>query len=57
MQTGALSCEWQSCKQKGSEVGLVQARLPRFKILEQFDFGFQPRIDRKVCANPAPLEL
>ena len=42
--TQALTCEWQGRKQKGAEARLAQAR----KTLEQFDFSFQPSIDRKV---------
>ena len=46
--TEALACEWRGRKQKGTEVRLAQARLPWLKTLEQFDFAFQPSIDRKV---------
>lgn len=41
--TQALTCGWQDRKRKGAE-----ARLPWIKIREQFDFTFQPSIDRKV---------
>ena len=46
--TEALACEWRGRKQKGTEARLAQARLPWLKTLEQFDFAFQPSIDRKV---------
>ena len=48
MLTQALTCEWQGRKQKRAEARLAQARLPWLKTLEQFDFSFQPSIDRKV---------
>lgn len=51
----ALSCEWQGRKQKGSEARLAQARLPWLKTLEQFDFGFQLSIDRKVVRELSTL--
>ncbi|MFP1464085.1 ATP-binding protein [Escherichia coli] len=37
------------------EVPLKQARFPWVKTLEQFDFGFQPGIDRKVVRELAGL--
>ncbi len=46
--TEALATEWQGRHQKGLESRLKQARLPWIKTLEQFDFSFQPSIDRKV---------
>ena len=53
--TEALTCEWQGRKQKGSEARLAQARLPWIKTLEQYDFGFQPSIDRKVVRELSTL--
>ena len=44
----ALAAEWAGRHQKGLESRLSQARLPWVKTLEQFDFSFQPSIDRKV---------
>ena len=44
----ALAVEWAGRHQKGLESRLSQARLPWVKTLEQFDFSFQPSIDRKV---------
>ena len=46
--TEALAAEWAGRHQKGLESRLSQARLPWVKTLEQFDFSFQPSIDRKV---------
>ena len=43
-----LSTEWAGRHQKGLESRLRQARLPWVKTIEQFDFSFQPSIDRKV---------
>jgi DNA replication protein DnaC len=43
----ALSTEWQGRYQKGIEVRLKQARFPWLKTLEQFDFEFQPSLDRR----------
>ena len=53
--TQALTCEWQGRKQKGAEARLAQARLPWLKTLEQFDFSFQPSIDRKVVRELSTL--
>ena len=44
----ALQQEWNGRHQRGMESRLKQARLPWVKTLEQFDFTFQPGIDRKV---------
>ena len=49
----ALATEWAGRHQKGLESRLKQARLPWIKTLEQFDFGFQPSIDRKVIRELA----
>jgi DNA replication protein DnaC len=43
----ALSTEWQGRYQKGIEARLRQARFPWLKTLEQFDFEFQPSLDRR----------
>jgi len=51
--TEALATEWQGRHQKGLESRLKQARLPWIKTLEQFDFSFQPSIDRKVVRKLA----
>ena len=51
--TEALATEWSGRHQKGLESRLKQARLPWIKTLEQFDFSFQPSIDRKVIRELA----
>ena len=53
--TEALSTEWAGRHQKGLESRLTQARLPWVKTLEQFDFSFQPSLDRKVLRELAGL--
>ncbi len=50
-----LATEWAGRHQKGLESRLKQARLPWVKSLEQFDFSFQPSIDRKVIRELAGL--
>ncbi|MBW7655838.1 IS21-like element helper ATPase IstB [Hydrogenophilus thermoluteolus] len=47
--------EWAGRNQKGLESRLRQARMPWIKTLEQFDFDFQPAIDRKVIRSLAGL--
>ena len=51
----ALATEWAGRHQKGLESRLRQARLPWLKTLEQFDFGFQPSVDRRVIRELAGL--
>lgn len=53
--TQALQTEWQGRHLKGVDSRLGQARLPWRKTLEQFDFGFQPSLDRKVVRELAGL--
>lgn len=43
----ALNTEWQGRYQRGIETRLRQARLPWVKTMEQFDFDFQPSLDRR----------
>jgi DNA replication protein DnaC len=43
----ALQTEWQGRYQKGIEARLRLARFPWIKTLDQFDFDFQPSLDRK----------
>ena len=45
--TEALTTEWQGRFQRGIETRLRQARFPWVKTLEQFDFDFQPSLDRR----------
>ena len=47
--------EWAGRHQKGLESRLKQARLPWMKTLEQFDYDFQPSIDRKVMRELSGL--
>ena len=51
----ALAQEWGGRHQKGLETRLKQARLPWIKSLEQFDFSFQPSIDRKLVRELSGL--
>lgn len=46
--TEALGCEWKGRHGKAVEARLKMARFPWVKTLEQFDYAFQPSIDRKV---------
>jgi DNA replication protein DnaC len=43
----ALAIEWQGRYQRGIDARLHQARFPWIKTLEQFDFEFQPSLDRR----------
>ena len=43
----ALEVEWQGRHQRGIETRLRQARFPWVKTLEQFDYEFQPSLDRR----------
>lgn len=51
----ALETEWKGRHLKGVEGRLLQARFPWVKTIEQFDFAFQPSIDRKVIRELAGL--
>jgi len=51
----ALQTEWQGRYQKGVEARLRQARFPWVKTLEQFDFDFQPSLDRRQVRELAGL--
>ena len=51
----ALSVEWAGRHLRGVEGRLKQARLPMVKTIEQFDFSFQPSIDRKVIRELSGL--
>jgi len=53
----ALTTEWQGRRQKGIETRLRQARFPWVKTLEQFDFSFQPSLDRKQVRELAGLSF
>jgi DNA replication protein DnaC len=43
----ALTVEWQGRQQRGIETRLRLARFPWLKTLEQYDFDFQPSLDRR----------
>ncbi|AHI32916.1 ATPase AAA [Marinobacter salarius] len=51
----ALAQEWGGRHQRGLDARLKQARLPWIKTLEQFDFSFQPSIDRKLVRELSGL--
>lgn len=55
--TQALTTEWQGRFQRGIEARIKQARLPWLKTLEQFDFDFQPSIDRRQVRELAGLSF
>ncbi|QZY97685.1 IS21-like element helper ATPase IstB [Pantoea dispersa] len=50
-----LKHEWNGRHQRGMESRLKLARFPWIKTLEQFDFSFQPGIDRKVIRELAGM--
>jgi DNA replication protein DnaC len=53
----ALQAEWQGRYQKGIEARLVQARFPWVKTLEQFEFDFQPSLDRRQVRELSGLSF
>lgn len=53
--TEVLNAEWQGRHVWGVESRLKQARLPWVKTLDQFDFSFQPSIERKVIRELSTL--
>ena len=53
----ALDVEWRGRYQHGVESRLKQARFPWVKTVDQFDFAFQPSIDRKVIRELAGLSF
>jgi DNA replication protein DnaC len=53
----ALEVEWQGRHQRGIETRLRQARFPWVKTLEQFDFEFQPSLDRRQVRELAGLSF
>jgi hypothetical protein len=53
----ALEAEWRGRQQRGIESRLKLARFPWIKTLDQFDFEFQPSIDRKVVRELAALSF
>lgn len=55
--TEALAVEWNGRFQRGIEARLRQSRFPWVKTLEQFDFEFQPSLDRKQVRELAGLSF
>ena len=55
--TQALETEYRGRFQRGVEARIKQARFPWAKNLEQFDFDFQPSLDRKVMRELAGLSF
>lgn len=53
----ALRTEWQGRFQRGIETRLRQSRFPWNKTLEQFDFDFQPSLDRRQVRELAGLSF
>lgn len=53
----ALGTEWTGRHLKGVEARLALARFPWVKTLDQFDFTFQPSLDRKVVRELAGLSF
>jgi DNA replication protein DnaC len=53
----ALETEWQGRYQKGIEARLRQARFPWLKTLDQFDFDFQPSLDRRQIRELAGMSF
>jgi DNA replication protein DnaC len=53
----ALQTEWQGRFQRNTEARLKLARFPWIKTLEQFEFDFQPSLDRKQVRELAGLSF
>jgi DNA replication protein DnaC len=53
----ALETEWNGRHRRGIETRLKLARFPWIKTLEQFDFDFQPSIDKKLVRELAGLSF
>jgi DNA replication protein DnaC len=53
----ALETEYRGRFQRGTEARIKQARFPWVKTLEQFDFEFQPSLDRKLVRELAGLSF
>ena len=53
----ALEAEWQGRFRRGIEARLRQSRFPWVKTLEQFDFDFQPSLDRRQVRELAGLSF
>ena len=55
--SAALTVEWQGRQLRGNEARLRQARFPWVKTLDQFDFDFQPSLDRRQVREVASLSF
>ena len=53
----ALDAEWQGRYRRGIEARLRQSRFPWIKTLEQFDFDFQPSLDRRKVRELAGMSF
>ena len=53
----ALQTEWQGRFQRNVEARLKLARFPWIKTLEQFEFDFQPSLDRRQVRELAGLSF
>jgi DNA replication protein DnaC len=53
----ALEVEWHGRSQRGTEARLRLARFPWVKTVEQFDFDFQPSLDRRQVRELAGLSF
>lgn len=55
--THALETEWQGRFRRGIETRLRQSRFPWVKTLDQFDFDFQPSLDRRAVRELSGLSF
>lgn len=55
--TAALVTEWQGRQIRGVEARLRQARFPWVKTLDQYEFEFQPSVDRRQVRELAGLSF
>jgi IstB-like ATP binding protein len=55
--TQALETEYRGRFQRGTEARIKLARFPWLKTLDQFDFDFQPSLDRKIVRELAGLSF
>jgi DNA replication protein DnaC len=53
----ALEAEWQGRFQRGIEARLRMARFPWLKTIDQFDFDFQPSLDRRQVRELAGMSF
>ncbi len=53
----ALQTEWQGRYQRGIEARIHQARFPWIKTFDQFEFDFQPSLDRRQVRELAGLSF